>query len=160
MRLKLIVWLATIILFPTAQALAQQPASFVAGESERPAVSTSWSLVNGWYGYPGFGTYAYSPYNATPHFPYLYFYEQYEQEAEESRRAADEYEASLAREGKLTGPLPVGAFTTDYLPPSPLTQQLALDGQTVAPSPSGAPLVIESGSHTLQIGVPRGAQGN
>jgi len=86
------------------------------------------------------------------HFPYLYFYEQYAREAEESRRAADEFEASLAREGKLTGPLEVGAFATDFIPRSPIQQELTLDGRAVAPSPSGAPLVIESGEHTLRIG--------
>jgi hypothetical protein len=163
MRLKSIAWLAAVILFSTAMAMAQEPARFAAGASEQPSVQNAvWSYGPGWngYGYPGLGGYAYSPYNATPHFPYLYFYEQYAQEAEESRRAADEYEASLAREGRLTGPLPAGAFTTDYLPRSPLTQQLSLDGQAVAPSPSGAPLVIESGSHTLQIGAPRDTHGN
>jgi hypothetical protein len=110
--------------------------------------------AQGWpgYGYPSFGGSSYHPYNHSSHFPYLYFYEQYAREAEESRRAADEYEASLAREGKLTGPLEVGAFATDFLPRSPLQQQVTLDGQTVAPSPSGAPLGIESGEHTLIIG--------
>jgi len=110
--------------------------------------------AQGWssYGYPSFGGDYLNTYNHSSHFPYLYFYEQYAREAEESRRAADEYEASLAREGKLTGPLEVGAFATDFLPRSPLQQQVTLDGQTVAPSPSGAPLGIESGEHTLIIG--------
>jgi hypothetical protein len=97
------------------------------------------------------GGHGFTPYYSSPHFPYLYFYGQYAHEAEESRRAADEYEASLAREGKLTGPAPVGAFSTDYLPRSPLRQKLTLDGQPVTPSPSGAPLVISSGDHTVTI---------
>ena len=112
--------------------------------------------AQGWnsYGHGNsyFGGHGYQLYNETPHFPYLYYYEQYSRQAEESRRAADEYEASLAREGKLTGPLEVGAFATDFIPRSPLRQQATLDGHPVAPSPSGSPLVIESGEHTLNIG--------
>jgi hypothetical protein len=116
--------------------------------------------AQGWSGYPSFGGNFYQPYNYSSHFPYLYFYEQYAREAEESRRAADEYEASLAREGKLTGPLQVGAFKSDSLPRSPLKLQLTLDGQAVTPSPSGAPLVIESGEHTLRVGLPSLSSGN
>ncbi len=133
--------------------MAQEPPSFFPAAMPQHSINTA-ALPDAWsvYGYPGLGGYAYSPYSVTPHFPYLYFYEQYAREAEESRRAADEYEASLAREGKLTGPLPVGAFRTDSVPGSPLRQQVSLDGQIVAPSPSGAPLVIESGEHTLTFG--------
>lgn len=142
---------------------AREPGSFAAaGTLESPSVDWGYRYpstllyAQGWpsygYGNPYFGNSYRQPYGQNQYFPYLYFYEQYAREAEESRRAADEYEASLAREGKLTGPLPVGTFTTDYSPRSPLKQQVTVDGRMAAPSPSGAPLVIGSGEHTLRIG--------
>jgi hypothetical protein len=90
-------------------------------------------------------------YGQSSHFPYLYFFDHYAREADESRRAADEFEASLAREGKLTGPERVGDLPTDYLPYPPPGVTLILDGEGQGPSPSGATLVIESGEHTLHI---------
>jgi hypothetical protein len=83
--------------------------------------------------------------------PYFYFHDLYSREAEQSRQAADNYEASLAREGKLTGPAEVGAFPTDFLPRSSRNVALTLDGQPLSPSPSGLPLGIESGQHSLRI---------
>jgi len=165
MRMRAFLNLIAVTCFLGVAAGAQDPGSFAAA-SERGTPSVDWGdptsfahgspllYAQGWssYGYPSFGGDYLNTYNHSSHFPYLYFYEQYAREAEESRRAADEYEASLAREGRLTGPLEVGAFATDFLPRSPLQQQVTLDGQTVAPSPSGAPLGIESGEHTLIIG--------
>ena len=124
------------------------------GTRGRSAVSyPSYTQTFGWpYAYNGYWGNPYYSGLDSAYFPYLYFYEQYAREAEESRRAADEFEASLAREGKLTGPLPVGAFATDFRPGSPLRLPVTLDGQSVEPSPSGAALVIESGKHDLRIG--------
>lgn len=132
---------------------AHEPRNLEWGLSTGVPYGSTLLYAQGWNSY-GFGNpYGYyQPYSQTPHFPYLYYYQQYSREAEESRRAADEFEASLAREGKLTGPLAVGAFTTDFLPRSPLRLPLTLDGEAVAASPSGAPLVIGSGEHTLTIG--------
>jgi len=109
-------------------------------------------LAPGWwnYVYPFGGHYLY-PYYYSFTFPYLYFYEQYVREAHESRRAADEFEAGLAREGKLTGPAKPGAFLSDHLPRPPRDVVTTLDGLGVPPSPGGTPLVIESGEHTLGI---------
>ena len=165
MRMRAFLNLIALTCLLSVAAGGREPGSFAAA-SERGTQSMDWGYptsfpygspllyAQGWpgYGYPSFGGNFYPPYNYSSHFPYLYYYEQYAREAEESRRAADEYEASLAREGKLTGPLEVGAFATDFLPRSPLQQRVTLDGQAVAPSPSGAPLVIESGEHTLTIG--------
>ncbi len=174
MRLRTCLCLVALTFLLSVGADGREPASFAAGTEQAPQ-SVNWAYpmgsaypspllyAQGWpfygYGNPYYGSQYYQPYNQTPHFPYLYFYEQYTREADESRRAADEYEASLAREGKLTGPLAVGAFTTDFLPRSPPHLPLMLDGQAVAPSPSGAPLVIGSGEHTLRIGV-RNNSGN
>jgi hypothetical protein len=138
------------------QPATHEPKSTVWGYSTWPHDGTSLLYAQGWnsYGYGNsyFGGHGYQLYNGTPHFPYLYYYEQYSRQAEESRRAANEYEASLAREGKLTGQLEVGAFKTDFIPRSPLRQQATLDGHPVAHSHRGAALVIESGEHTLTIG--------
>ncbi|MBI4164887.1 MAG: hypothetical protein HY508_04040 [Acidobacteria bacterium] len=158
MRLQVWVSLVAVYLISGATATAEVPQRMASSSAH----VMDWSLpLSGLQDspplyaqvWPSFGYPSYlQPYNTTPHFPYLYFYEQYAREAEESRRAADEYEASLAREGKLTGPLEVGAFKTDFLPRSPLRLPLTLDGQAVSPSPGGAPLVIESGEHKLRVG--------
>ena len=164
MHLRTCMSLIALACLLSVAAGAREPGSFAAGVQEPqsvdwisplgPAYDSPLLYAQGWpsYGYPSFGSDYFQPYNTSRHFPYLYFYEQYAREAEESRRAADEYEASLAREGKLTGPLEVGAFKTDFLPRSPLNHSLTLDGQPVTPSPSGAPLVIGSGEHTLRVG--------
>jgi hypothetical protein len=108
-------------------------------------------LNSGWFPHRyGYHPFAYG-YGQSSYFPYLYFFDHYAREAEESRRAADEYEASLAREGKLTGPEKVGAFPTDYLPFPPPGVTLIFDGDEQDASPSGAALVIESGEHSLRI---------
>ena len=173
MRMRAYLPLTAVLIILAVAGSAREPESLAAAGAIAPQ-GLNWDFPMGspygspatyaqnWtgYGYPGFGANAYSPYYSTAHFPYLYFYEQYAREAEESRRAADEYEASLAREGKLTGPLEVGAFKTDFLPRSPLKNQLTLDGQAVTPSPSGAPLVIESGEHTLRVGAPNLSSAN
>jgi hypothetical protein len=108
----------------------------------------------GWpYGYSGYGTYPYfaPQYSSSQYFPYLYFYDLYAQEAERSRQAADEFEASLAREGKLTGPAAVGSYASDSRPLLPRDVALTLDDEAVASPPSGGLLVIGSGWHTLRI---------
>lgn len=165
MRLRTCLGLMVFTFLLSVGAGAREPGSFSAGAAQGPQ-SVDWGrpmgsvypspllYAQGWpaYGYPSLGNNIYQPYGQTPHFPYLYFYERYAREAEESRRAADEFEASLAREGKLTGPLATGAFSTDFLPRSPLKLKLTLDGRAVTPSLSGAPLVIGSGEHTLRIG--------
>ena len=167
MRMRTFLSLIALTCLLSEPADAREPGSFAAAaahesQSVDRGYSTGFPLgspllyAQRWnshgFGNSYFGGHGYQLYNDTPHFPYLHFYEQYARQAEESRRAADEYEATLAREGKLTGPLEVGAFPTDFLPRSPLRQQVTLDGQAVAPSPSGSPLVIESGEHTLNIG--------
>jgi hypothetical protein len=104
------------------------------------------SAYNGFWAYPFAPEYAHLPY-----LPYLYFYDRYAQEAERSRHAADEFEASLAREGKLTGPATVGSLASDSRPLLPRDVALTLDDQPVAPSASSGPVVIGSGRHTLRI---------
>jgi len=109
--------------------------------------------------YPGYGwpyvDYGYSffpySYGHSPYYPYLYFYDLYAREAEESKRAADEFEASLAREGKLTGPAKPGTYPSDSKARLPSDGMLTLDGQPHAPAPGGEPLVVGSGRHTLRI---------
>ena len=114
------------------------------------SVPTPWTQDWG-FGYPfNFWRSPYSHLNDSL-FPYLHFYDQATRRAEESRRAADEFEASLAREGKLTGPANVGAFVTDSLPSSPLRVTVVLNEVAQEPSSSGLPLVLESGEHTLHI---------
>lgn len=167
MRLRVCLIVTAVICILSVAASAREPKAFAAGAArhlDTPSVNWGYPMgsaydspllyAQSWssYGYPSFGGNYLNPYNNSSHFPYLYFYEQYAREAEDSRRAADEFEASRAREGKLTGPLEVGAFTTDFLPRSPLRLPLTLDGEAVAPSPSGAPLVIGSGEHMLRIG--------
>jgi hypothetical protein len=108
----------------------------------------------GWpYGYSGYGTYPYyaSQYGYSTYFPYLYFYDLYAQEADRSRQGADEFEALLAREGKLTGPAEVGSFASDSRPLLPRNVALTLDNQPLTMSVSGGPLVLGSGRHTLRI---------
>jgi hypothetical protein len=165
--------LIVLVSYLSVAAGAREPESFVP-RSAHETQSVDWDYpmsspysspfvyAQGWpaYGYPYSGGNYFQSYDHSSHFPYLYFYEQYAREAEESGRAADEYEAGLAREGKLTGPLEVGAFTTDYLPRSPLKQRITLDGEVLTPSPGSAPLVIESGEHRLQIGSHQGNPGS
>ena len=167
MRQRTLLSLTAVLLISSVTAAPEEPQA-MAVESPQ---SVEWNYspgrafgsplvyAQGWASY-GYGSPYFRSHYQTPHFPYLYFYEQYTREAEESSRAADEYEASLAREDKLTGPLEVGAFTTDVLPRPPLDVPLTLDGEAVMPSPSGAPLVIESGAHTLQIGAPANSREN
>ena len=174
MRLRICLSVATSVLILSAMTSAAEPgaiASALAPHSYSPDVAWGFPLsstyyapslwAQGWpnYGFPfdSFGGHYLQPYGYSSTFPYLYFYEKYAHEAEESRRAAEEFEASLAREGKLTGPAKVGAFATDYLPFPPPGVTLILDGGVQEPSPSGAPLVIESGQHTLQISAKPGA---
>ncbi len=118
---------------------------------------------NSW-GYPGYGwldndrgLYFYPQFSeGWSDFSYFYFYSLYAGEAEESRRTADEFEASLEREGKLTGPAKVGEFATDFLPPQRVVS--TLDGEVLTPPASGEPLVIGSGRHTLCIAAPTTAE--
>jgi len=105
------------------------------------------------YGWPGFGYGSgYSPYSwNSPYSNYRYFYDLYYDEAQRSKQEADEFEASLAREGKLTGPARIGAFATDSLPLAPPDVTLTVDGQEHKPSASGRPLRLGSGRHTVRI---------
>lgn len=108
--------------------------------------------------YNSFWTNPYAPQDTYSQvFPYLYFYDLYAQEAERSRQAADEFEASLAREGKLTGPTEPGSSASDSRPLLPRDVALTLDDQPLAMSASGGPVVIGSGRHTLRIAA-RGAE--
>jgi hypothetical protein len=127
----------------------------------RAWVGTRHSFYSPYYSQNFAWPYAYNGYWMNPYyapqetyshfFPYLYFYDLYAQEAERSRQAADEFEVSLAREGKLTGPAAVGSFASDSRPLLPGNVALTLDEQFVAPPPSGGPLVIGSGHHVLRI---------
>ena len=101
------------------------------------------------YGWRGFNYGA--PYFNSPHSSYLYFYDLYDQEAQRSKQEADEFEASLERQGKLIGPTKVGAFPSDFLPLPSRDVTAILDGKVQNPSPRGDPLVIGSGRHTLHI---------
>ena len=107
------------------------------------------------YGWPGlsFGSpYTRWTYNSySPHSFYPYLYDLYYQEAQRSKQEADEFEASLERQGKLTGPAKVGAFPSDFLPIPSRGVTATLDGRVQNASPSGDPLVIGSGRHTLRI---------
>ena len=125
----------------------------------RSLYSPYYSQNSSWpYAYNGFWTYPYAPQDTYSQvFPYLYFYDLYAQEAERSRQAADEFEASLAREGKLTGPTEPGSSASDSRPLLPRDVALTLDDQPVAMSASGGPVVIGSGRHTLRIAA-KGAQ--
>jgi len=120
----------------------------------RSHYSPYYSQNFGWpYADNGYWTYPYGApqYSNSQHFPYLYFYDLYAQEAERSRQAADEYEASLAREGKLTGPAMPGSYASDSRPLLPRDVALTLDDQPWALPTSGGPVVIGSGRHTLRI---------
>lgn len=101
------------------------------------------------YGWRGFNYGA--PYAYSPHSSYLYFYDLYDQEAQRSKQEAGEFEASLERQGKLTGPAKIGAFPSDVLRLTSRDVTATLDGNVQDPSPSGDPLVIGSGRHTLRI---------
>lgn len=107
------------------------------------------------YGWPGFNS-GYPYFNSinpwyTQSMNYPYYYGLYYSEAARSKQEADEFEATLAREGKLTGPAKVGAFPTDFLPLRSQDATVTLDGNVQNPSSSGGPLVIGSGRHTLRI---------
>ncbi len=107
--------------------------------------------------------YAYSPQTDyySPYFPYLYFYDLAYQEAIRSKEAAEQYEASVAREQSehtASSDLPEQPedveSTSTASEPAPLSPRdvlLTVDGETLAPSPSGKPLVLGSGPHTLRI---------
>jgi hypothetical protein len=119
-----------------------------------PFYSPYYSQNLGWpNAYNGYWTYPYyaSQCRYSPSFPYLYFYDLYAQEAERSRQAAEEFEASLAREGKLTGPAKPGSYASDSLPLRPRDVALTLDDQPLTMPMSGGPVVIGSGRHTLRI---------
>jgi hypothetical protein len=112
----------------------------------------------GWpYAHNGFWTYPYAPqYTYSPCFPYLYYYALYAQEAERSRQAADEFEASVTGErggdepAPLTGPeASSSSESTGPLAPSHVV--LTLDDQPLALPARGGPVVIGSGRHTLRI---------
>lgn len=115
---------------------------FGSGFSYSPYFAQSY----GWQGFNYRAPYSYSPYTS-----YLYFYDLYDQEAQRSKQDADEFEASLERQGKLTGPAKVGAFPSDFLPLPSRGVTTTLDGKVQNPSPRGDALVIGSGRHTLRI---------
>jgi len=106
------------------------------------APSYGWPHVDaGDYGFPY--TYA-SPYTHSGYFPYLYFFDLYYREAQRSKEEADAYEETFRRE-KL------GDAASGGAPLSPRDVQVTVDGQELAPSPSGYPLVVGSGRHTLRL---------
>jgi len=112
----------------------------------------------GWpYAYNGFWTYPYAPqYTYSPYFPYLYYYDLYAQEAERSRQAADEFEASVRGERGGDGQAPVASpqassGSESVGPLAPRHIALTLDDQPLATPTSGGPVVIGSGRHTLRI---------
>jgi hypothetical protein len=112
----------------------------------------------GWpYAYNGFWTYPYAPqYTYSPHFPYLYYYDLYAQEAERSRQAADEFEALVRGERGEDGPVPIAgpeasSGSDSASPLAPRHVALTLDDQPLALTTSGGPVVISSGQHTLRI---------
>ena len=116
------------------------------GFGSRLSYSPYFAQSYGWRGFNYGAPYSYSPYSS-----YLYFYDLYDQEAQRSKQEADEFEASLERQGKLTGPAKVGAFPSDFVPLPSRDVTAILDGKVQNPSPSGEPLVIGSGRHTLHI---------
>jgi hypothetical protein len=103
--------------------------------------------------YSGFGyfgsPYAYGPqYNDSDYFPYLYFFDLYNREAQQSKEEADNFEASFA------GQKPAGSASprsAEAAPLSPREVVLTIDGQQLAPSAAGYPLVVGSGHHILRI---------
>lgn len=118
----------------------------------------------GWpYAHNGFWTYPYTPqYTYSPSFPYLYYYDLYAQEAERSRQAADDFEASVRGERGEDGPAPIAgpeasSGSESASPLAPRHIALTLDDQPLALPTSGRPVVIGSGRHTLRIAA-RGAE--
>jgi hypothetical protein len=102
-------------------------------------------LGTGYYGYP----YAYAPqYSYSDYFPYLYFFDLYNREAQQSKEEADNFEASFAGQKPASSASPRSAEAT---PLSPREVVLTIDGQELPPSAAGYPLVVGSGHHTLRI---------
>jgi len=107
------------------------------------------------YGWPysDFGNYGfthtYGPqYTYSDYFPYLYFFDLYNREAQQSKEEADQFEASFA------GQKPNGSVSPRSLESAPLSPRevvLTIDGQQLAPSVAGYPLVVGSGHHILRI---------
>lgn len=103
--------------------------------------------------YSGFGyfgsPYAYGPeYDYSDYFPYLYFFDLYNREAQQSKEEADNFEASFAGQKPASSASPRSA---EAAPLSPREVVLTIDGQQVAPSAAGYPLVVGSGHHILRI---------
>jgi hypothetical protein len=103
--------------------------------------------------YSGFGyfgsPYAYeSGYEYSDYFPYLYFFDLYYREAQQSKEEADNFEASFAGQKPASSASPRSAEAASL---SPREVVLIIDGQRVAPSAAGHPLVVGSGQHILRI---------
>jgi len=98
----------------------------------------------------------YAPYSTSPYFPYLYFYDLYQREALD----AEDYWREREQEERARQPAPApttqpGARPAEGpLASAPLAPQnvfLTLDGQELPLSPSGGPVLLGSGHHTLRI---------
>lgn len=116
--------------------------------------------------YSGFGAYGAPDYDSyysySPYFPYLYFYDLYYRESVRSTEEASRYEAALAREPSSRANAPQDALAdpeetdsnpdaSDLAPLAPRNVLLMLDGEEMVASPSGGPLVLGSGQHSLRI---------
>lgn len=91
------------------------------------------------------------------YFPYLYFYDRYDQEALRTREAADRYDAEFRREeygGTVKSPdhsaSDPSGLRTDA-PLSPHQVLITLNGEPRPRAANGAPVVLGSGRHTLRI---------
>jgi hypothetical protein len=107
------------------------------------------------YGWPYFGAgnygfpYAYAPqYNYSDYFPYLYFFDLYNREAQQSKEEADQFEASFAGQKPASSASPRSA---EAAPLSPREVVVIIDGQPLPPSAAGYPLAVGSGHHTVRI---------
>jgi len=95
----------------------------------------------GYYGYP----YSYRPQGRfSDYFPYLHFFDLYYRESLRTKEEADRYEESFRRENP-------GVTKAGGAPLSPRDVVVTVDGQQLAVSPSGGPLALGSGRHTLRI---------
>jgi hypothetical protein len=108
------------------------------------------SYVWPYSGFSYFGSpYAYGPeYEYSDYFPHFYFFDLYNREAQQSKEEADNFEASFADQKPASSASPRSAEAAAL---SPREVVLIIDGQRVAPSAAGYPLVVGSGQHILRI---------
>jgi hypothetical protein len=110
-----------------------------------------------------YGAPYYNPHYSYPSYSsYPYLYDLYYRESVRSREEANRYEAALAWElaSRCCAPQDASAApdevsavhdASDHAVLAPRDVLLTLDGRELPPSPTGGPLVLGSGRHTLRI---------